>query len=220
MTKRHTAAAEYLRRQDAKLAAVIKQVGPVRLKRQHKLSPYESLLESIVYQQLTGKAAATIYGRLQAFFSKDRAPLPEEILKASEQDLRSVGLSRMKILAMKDLAQKTLDGLVPDHKTILKLKDAEIIERLTEIRGIGQWTVEMLLIFKLGRPDILPIHDYGVRKGFMYAYGKKEMPTPKQLLAFGERWKPHRTVAAWYLWRAVDLQKSKPKKRVLKSKSG
>src|SRR5260370_39018254 len=124
------------------------------------------------------------------------------MLKLRKPALRKAGLSGAKILAMKDLAQKTLDGVVPSLEEAQKLSDEELVKRLVSVRGIGAWTVEMFLIFRLGRPDVLPIHDLGVRKGWSITYGKKYMPKPKELLAFGDRWRPYRTVASWYMWRA------------------
>ena len=206
----------------------------------HTQSPYEALMEAIVYQSISGKAAATIFERVKLLSGAKRAnslsgassdgtarnakkartlagseivgkvsgngrvPTPEEVLKLSRQKLRKAGLSGAKILAMRDLAQKTLDGIVPTHDEALKLSDDELIERLDSVRGIGRWTVEMFLIFRLGRPDVLPIHDLGVQKGWSVAYGKKHMPRPKELEKFGERWRPYRTVASWYMWRAFE----------------
>jgi 3-methyladenine DNA glycosylase/8-oxoguanine DNA glycosylase len=170
----------------------------------HTQSPYESLLESIAYQSISGKAAATIYARVKALSASGGPPTPQEMLLLKTRALRKAGLSGAKILAMKDLAQKTIDGIVPTHEEALKLSDEELVERLVSVRGIGAWTVEMFLIFRLGRPDVLPIHDPGVKKGWSVAYGKKHMPRPKELLAFGERWRPYRTVASWYMWRAFE----------------
>jgi len=170
----------------------------------HTQSPYEALLESIAYQSISGKAAATIFARIKALGANGGPPTPEEMLKLKPQALRKAGLSGAKILAMKDLAQKTIDGIVPTHEEALKLSDEELVERLISVRGIGAWTVEMFLIFRLGRPDVLPIHDLGVKKGWSVAYNKKHMPRPKELLAFGERWRPYRTVASWYMWRAFE----------------
>jgi len=170
----------------------------------HTQSPYEALLESIAYQSISGKAAATIFARIKALGANGGPPTPEEMLKLKTQALRKAGLSGAKILAMKDLAQKTIDGIVPTHEEALKLSDEELVERLISVRGIGAWTVEMFLIFRLGRPDVLPIHDLGVKKGWSVAYNKKHMPRPKELLAFGERWRPYRTVASWYMWRAFE----------------
>jgi DNA-3-methyladenine glycosylase II len=171
----------------------------------HTQSPYEALLESIAYQSISGKAAATIFARIKALSATGGPPTPEEMLKLSKTALRKAGLSGAKILAMKDLAKKTIEGIVPTHEEALKLSDEELVERLVSVRGIGAWTVEMFLIFRLGRPDVLPIHDLGVKKGWSVAYGKNHMPRPKQLLAFGERWRPYRTVASWYMWRAYEL---------------
>jgi DNA-3-methyladenine glycosylase II len=171
----------------------------------HTQSPYEALLESIAYQSISGKAAATIFARIKALSATGGPPTPEEMLKLGKTALRKAGLSGAKILAMKDLAQKTIEGIVPTHEEALKLSDEELVERLVSVRGIGAWTVEMFLIFRLGRPDVLPIHDLGVKKGWSVAYRKKHMPRPKELLAFGERWRPYRTVASWYLWRAFEL---------------
>jgi len=200
------AAAEHLRGQDRKLAKFIDRVGPFRLRPAELQSPFEALLESIVYQQLTGKAAATILARVVALFRPRRFPKPEDVLERPEDDLRGAGLSRSKTAALKDLAGKTLEGVVPRSvRDLEKLSDAEIVERLTAVRGIGPWTVEMLLIFRLARPDVLPATDYGVRKGFAKVRGLRELPAPKDLLAYGERWRPYRSVASWYLWRVLDL---------------
>jgi DNA-3-methyladenine glycosylase II len=170
----------------------------------HTQSPYEALLESIAYQSISAKAAATIFARIKALGANGGPPTPEEMLKLKTQALRKAGLSGAKILAMKDLAQKTIDGIVPTHEEALKLSDHELVERLISVRGVGAWTVEMFLIFRLGRPDVLPIHDLGVQKGWSVAYNKKHMPRPAELLAFGERWRPYRTVASWYMWRAFE----------------
>ena len=167
-------------------------------------SPYEVLMEAIAYQSISGKAAATIFGRIKALGEHGRPPTPEKMLKIPPQKLRKAGLSGAKVLAMKDLAKKTLQGVVPTHDQALKLSDEELVARLVSVRGIGAWTVEMFLIFRLGRPDVLPIHDLGVKKGWAVAYGKKHMPTPRELLKFGERWRPYRTIASWYMWRAFE----------------
>ena len=133
-----------------------------------------------------------------------RPPSPEQMLKLRTSALRKAGLSGAKVLAMKDLARKTIDGIVPTREQAEKMSDAELVERLDSVRGIGAWTVEMFLIFNLGRPDVLPIHDLGVKKGWSVTYGKKHMPKPQELLAFGEQWRPYRTVASWYMWRAFE----------------
>src|SRR3989442_8614515 len=186
------------------LASLIRETQEFRVERGSAESPYEVLLEAIAYQSISGKAAATIFGRIKALSSTGRAPPPQEMLKLRKPVLRKAGLSGAKILAMKDLAQKTIEGIVPSFEEAVKLSDEELVERLVSVRGIGAWTVEMFLIFRLGRPDVFPIHDLGVKKGWSVAYGKKHMPKPKELLAFGERWRPYRTVASWYMWRAFE----------------
>lgn len=194
---------------DKTLGRLIERVGEITLKPQLRQTAYEALVESVVYQQLTGRAAATILGRVKALFPERKFPTPDDILATPDELFRGAGLSRAKTAAIKDIAAKTLDGTVPSNREIRKMTDLEIVERLTTIRGVGPWTVEMLLIFKLGRPDVFPASDYGVRKGFAHTYRKRELPTPKALLVFSERWKPHRTTAAWYFWRAADLAKTK-----------
>lgn len=191
---------------DKVMARLIKKVGPCTLKPKSRRSPFQALVQSIVYQQLNGTAASTIFGRLKALFPDRRFPTPEDLRAAPDELLRGAGLSRAKTAAMKDLAEKTISGVVPTSRAIARMNEAEIMERLTAVRGIGPWTVEMLLIFTLGREDVLPATDYGVRKGFALTYGRRELPTPKELLEFGEKWQPHRTTAAWYLWRSLDLQ--------------
>jgi DNA-3-methyladenine glycosylase II len=187
---------------DPLLAPLIKETKEFRVEKGAAESPYEVLVEAITHQSISGKAAATIFARIKALGSGDRVPTPQEMLKLRKPALRKAGLSGAKILAMKDLAQKTIDGVVPTLEQAEKLSDEELVERLVSVRGIGAWTVEMFLIFRLGRPDVLPIHDLGVKKGWSITYGKKRMPKPKELLAFGERWRPYRTVASWYMWRA------------------
>jgi len=197
-------AMNHLTAKDEKLAELIAATLPFQMDADPLQSPYEALLESIAYQSISGKAAATIFGRVKALSATGRAPTPQEMLKLRKPVLRKAGLSGAKILAMKDLAQKTIDGIVPSLEQAERLSDEELVERLVSVRGIGAWTVEMFLIFRLGRPDVLPIHDLGVKKGWSITYGKKHMPKPKQLLAFGERWRPYRTVASWYMWRAFE----------------
>ena len=166
--------------------------------------PFDALAESIAYQQLSGKAAATIWGRVRALYGKRKYLDPRAVLGTPDEKLRAAGLSRSKVAALKDLAAKTLDGTVPSARALEKMSDEEIIERLTSVRGIGRWTVEMLLLFDLGRPDVWPIHDYGVQKGFAKTFGRRKLPEPKQLMKFGEKWRPYRSIAAWYFWRALD----------------
>jgi len=196
------AATRHLAASDERLARLIEETLPFQLDIAGAPSPYEVLIESITHQSISGKAAATIFARIKALGANDRAPTPQEMLKLPKRALRKVGLSGAKILAMKDLAKKTIEGIVPSLEEAEKLSDEELVERLVSVRGIGAWTVEMFLIFRLGRPDVLPIHDLGVKKGWAVTYGKRHMPKPKELLAFGERWRPYRTVASWYMWRA------------------
>jgi 3-methyladenine DNA glycosylase/8-oxoguanine DNA glycosylase len=168
------------------------------------IRPFDALAESIAYQQLSGKAAATIFGRVRALYPKRKWLDPEQLLATPDETLRAAGLSRAKTAALKDLAAKTIDGTVPSGRVLVRMTDDEIITRLTTVRGIGRWTVEMLLLFDLGRLDVWPVDDYGVRKGFAKTFGRRKLPTPKQLMKFGEKWRPYRSVAAWYFWRALD----------------
>jgi len=201
------AAIEHLTRADDILGKLILQVGVCAWKPERRHSPFESLMRAIVFQQLNGIAAKTILGRVKALYG-DTFPTPDELLATSEAELRAAGLSRNKLAALKDLAAKTLDGTVPAARAIVRLSDEEIVTRLTEIRGVGRWTAEMLLIFKLGRKDVLPATDFGVRSGFALTYRKRRMPTPLELLKHGERWRPYRTYAAWYLWRSLELPRA------------
>lgn len=196
-------ATAHLAASDPAMASLIEFVGPCRLVIGHMDSPFQSLLRAIVYQQLSGKAAGTIHGRLLDLFPGEH-PDPEEILDTPVEDLRGCGLSRAKAAAAHDLAARTLDGTVPDLDTLHTMTDAEVVARLTAVRGVGPWTVEMLLIFQLGRPDVLPLTDLGVRKGAARLYVLDDLPKPKELLAAGEAWRPYRSVASWYLWRAAD----------------
>jgi len=201
------AAVEHLIRADKVMARLIRRVGPCALKPKPSRSPFEALVSAVTHQQLNGTAAMTILKRVLALYPGKRFPAPEDLLATPEEKLRAAGLSRAKTAAIRDLAAKTIEGIVPTSAAIRKLSDVEILERLTSVRGVGPWTVEMLLIFTLGRKDILPVSDYGVRKGFALTYGWKDLPTPRELLEFGERWSPHRSTAAWYLWRALELPK-------------
>jgi DNA-3-methyladenine glycosylase II len=198
---------------DAKLGALIERVGPFGLRVKSAHSPFEALVEAIIYQQLHGNAAKAILGRMLALFG-DIHPQPEQILSVPDERLRAVGLSRSKMLSIRDLAQKTLDGTGPSLTAIRRLPDAEIVERLSEVRGIGTWTAEMLLIFRLGRPDVFPVTDYGIRKGFLLTFGKVNpgkpitaamLPKTEPMERRARRWKPWRSVASWYLWRACGL---------------
>jgi DNA-3-methyladenine glycosylase II len=206
-------ALEQLAVADAKMGALIERVGPFALRLKSSHSPFEALLEAILYQQLHANAARAILGRLMALFG-DLHPRPEQLLAAPEEALRAAGLSQGKLLALRDLAAKTLDATVPSLALIRRLPDEEIIERLSRVRGIGTWTAEMLLIFRLGRPDVFPMTDYGIRKGYLLTFGKIKagkpitadmLPKPEQMLGRAARWKPWRSVASWYLWRACDI---------------
>jgi O-6-methylguanine DNA methyltransferase len=190
---------------DPKLQKLIERIGPCRLQLRTTPSIFAALAESIVYQQLNGKAAATIFARVRALFPRARGALTAaQILGASEAELRGAGLSNAKFLALRDLAERTEKKTLPTLAQIQQLDDDTIVERLSEVRGIGRWTVEMLLMFRLGRPDVLPLDDYGVQKGFSIAFDTPELPSKAELEERARRWKPYRTVASWYLWRATD----------------
>ena len=200
-----TTAIRHLKRRDGNIALLMRRVGPFALQSRAHLTPFQALLRAIVYQQLSGLAAGSIDRRLKALFP-GRRPSARRLLELDDETLRGAGLSRSKVASARDLAEKTVQGVVPDRRALARMSDEAIIERLTGIRGIGQWTVEMLLIFSLGRPDVLPVNDLGVRKGYMLHLGHDEMPAPRDLLAEGERWRPYRSVASWYLWRACELE--------------
>jgi DNA-3-methyladenine glycosylase II len=193
---------------DPVMAALIEAAGPCRIKSREQQEPFQALARAIAHQQLNGIAAESILRRFVALFESSSFPSPEQVLEIPDQKLRAVGFSRAKVAALKDLARKTIEGVVPPSAELSLLTDLAIIERLTSVRGIGRWTVEMMLMFQLKRRDVLPVDDFGVRNGFRLAYGLKAMPTPRALAQFGERWKPYRSVAAWYLWRAVELSRS------------
>jgi len=205
----HLAAIRHLSDRDPRMGALIAEAGRFRMTLEPHQHPFESLLSSILYQQLHGSAAAAILQRVKDQIGGGGFPSPGQLLHASDETLRATGLSRQKSAALRDLAAKTHAGVVPDWVELTRLDDAAIIERLTTVRGVGVWTVQMLLMFRLGRPDVLPVLDYGVRYGFQLAYRRRAMPTPKELATFGERWKPYRTVASWYLWRQVHLHREK-----------
>jgi DNA-3-methyladenine glycosylase II len=214
---------------DEQMKALVADLRPFEIDLLNTHSPYEVLIRAICYQSITRKAASTIYGRIKELGEDGHPPSPEKMLKLSTAKLRKAGLSAAKAKSMKDLAKKTVLGIVPTHDEALRLSDEELIKRLISVRGIGAWTVEMFLIFRLGRPDVLPIHDLGVKKGWSVVYGKKHMPKPKELLKFGERWRPYRTLASWYMWRAFERaghsftrnirsRESRPKKRSARRK--
>src|SRR5262249_28059745 len=199
-------AVEHVRSADPALARVIDAVGPFRMRLKRTSSIFGALPEAIVYQQLNGRAAATIFARVCALFPHAYAGLSaEQILGVSDARLRGAGLSRAKLLSLRDLARKASSGELPTLAQVHRMEDATVIERLTQVRGIGKWTVEMLLIFRLGRPDILPADDYGIRKGFGVAMRRRELPSRTDLEKRGARWRPYRTVASWYLWRVAEL---------------
>ena len=207
----------HLARVDKRLGRLIAKVGPCALAllppgRAPALmqgSPYAALARSVIYQQLSGKIAAIILGRVKAIYGLGAAeesvfPAPADLLATADEPLRAAGLSRAKLAAIRGLAEAALSGVIPTREVIATMDDEAIVAQLTTLRGIGRWTVEMLLMFHLARPDVLPATDYGVRAGFKLLYKKKELPTPRELLAYGERWRPWRSTAAWYLWRALD----------------
>ena len=194
---------------DPVMGRIIRQHGTCGLKPEIRRPPFQSLVQAVAHQQLHGAAASTILSRFIKLFPGRRFPRAEDLASVTDEQIRACGFSFAKIRAIRDLAEKTLSGLVPSSRQIRQLTDEEIILRLTEVRGVGRWTVEMLLIFQLGREDVLPVDDFGVRSGFGHAYRKGKMPQPADLRAHGEKWRPYRTTAAWYLWRAADWAKKK-----------
>ena len=198
------AACSHLRARDKTLARLMDRSRPIRLELAHTQSLFHALAESIVYQQLSGKAAATIFGRVRAIYAPKKFPTPAELAATPPERLRAAGLSNAKTAALIDLARRTATGELPTLAQIRKLPDDDVVERLTVVRGIGPWTVHMFLMFRLGRPDVLPVADYGVRKGFALTYRKKELPTVDALTKHAERWRPYRSLASWYMWRALD----------------
>ncbi len=206
----------HLKKQDPLLGRLIDRVGAYTLRVDAMHSPFAALAEAIMHQQITGKAAATIVRRFKENLGDGtNFPFPEAVLAASDETLRAVGLSGSKARAMRDLAEKTLDGTVPAYEALHAMEEDLIAEQLTKIRGIGLWTVHMLLIFRLGRLDVLPATDYGIRKGFAVAFPSKgraeRLPAPKDIARRAEKWRPYRSVASWYLWRALELPA--PRKR-------
>lgn len=207
-------AVAHLRASDAGLARLIDTVGPFRMQLKKSSSLFAMLAEAIVYQQLTGKAAATIFARVCALFPRaHQGPSAEQVLRVSDARLRGAGLSRAKVLSLRDLARRAGSGELPTLAEVHGMADDAIVERLTRVRGIGRWTVEMLLIFRLGRPDVLPADDYGIRKGFAIAFKRRELPTREEVERRGVRWQPYRTVASWYLWRAAERANLRARRR-------
>lgn len=203
---------KHLRKRDPRLGEWIDRIGPLSIPVPPVREPYVALLEAIAHQQLAGAAARAIWGRVVALF-EGSIPCSKHLADMSEEQLRSAGLSRSKALAMKDICERVNNGTIPDAARMAKLADPEIYALLLEARGVGAWTVDMLMMFTLCRPDVMPVTDYGVRKGFQVLYRKRALPTPKQLLKFSEIWQPHRSVAALYLWRIAEAAK-KPKKKI------
>ena len=197
------AAYEHLRKVDPVLGRFIESVGMIKHK-PRRISCFESLVRAITNQQLSGRAAETIFGRFRALFPNCDFPCAKDVFATDVETLRRVGLSRPKAAYIRDLASRILTGTVPELAEVDELSDEEIVARLTEIKGIGRWTVEMLLIFNLGRPDVLPIHDLSIRKGFKIVFNKRKLPEPLAIERHGERWRPYRTTASLYLWRACE----------------
>ena len=203
----NAAALKHLSTVDPVMRKLIREHGKCALVPETRRPPFQSLVQAVAHQQLNGMAANTILTRFKKLFPGRKFPKPEDLAKVSDEQIRACGFSFAKIKSIRDITEKTLSGVVPASRQIMELSDDEIIERLTEVRGVGRWTVEMLLIFQLGRPDVLPADDFGVRTGFRVAYKRREMPKPKALLAHGELWRPYATTAAWYLWCAADAAK-------------
>ena len=203
-------AVEHLCAADPKLAGLIAQVGPCEMQIPHHFSIFYSLSRSIVYQQLAGAAASAILARVEKLFPKGRMT-PRNLLAMEDASLRGAGLSQNKLLALRDLAAKCLDGTVPTKRVLARMEDEEIITRISQVRGIGRWTVEMMLIFRLGRPNVLPVDDYGVRKGMQRLYRLRELPDKAAMRRRARKWEPWCSVASWYMWRCAELPGPKPR---------
>lgn len=191
---------------DPSMAALIHAVGPFEARLRPAHNPFEALSESIAYQQLSGKAAATIYGRYRALLTDPDNPDPREVLALPDERMREAGLSRAKLAAIKDLASRTQDGTIPSAPELTHLTDQEIIDRFTVVRGIGPWSVKMYLMFRMGRADVLPHTDLGIRKGMQRLDSLDDMPAPRQVIERAAPWQPYRTIASWYLWRCLELE--------------
>ena len=198
-------ACAYLCKHDPQLGKVIRAVGPCGILSRKRMTPFAALMRSIVYQQLSGKAAGTIWGRVVDACPCTGFPKPEIVQSVDYETLRGAGLSNNKALAIQDLAEKAIDGTVPGRRMLNRMSDEEIIERLVQVRGVGRWTVEMLLMFHLDRPDVFPAGDLGVRKGIAATYGLEQAPEGEELERYGDRWRPFRTVGSWYMWRALEM---------------
>ncbi|EKT4458303.1 DNA-3-methyladenine glycosylase family protein [Pseudomonas sp. CJQ_7] len=195
-------ATQHLAALDPDWSRHIAAIGPCLHQATPGREPYEALVRAIAYQQLHARAAEAILGRLLALFPADDFPQPEQLLAVTPETLRACGFSASKLETVQGIAQATLEGLVPTREQALTMSDEALIERLVALRGVGRWTVEMLLIYSLGRSDILPVDDFGVREGYRRLKGLEKAPTPAQMRSLGGAWRPFRTVAAWYLWRA------------------
>ncbi len=207
------AACRSLAARDRPLGAVIKLVGGKGFVPQLSRGTFESLARSIAYQQLSGKAAETIFGRFRALYGADGFPAPETVLATPHAELRRAGLSEAKARAIHDLAAHAARGDIPPVPELRLLHPDEVVRRLTVVRGVGRWTVEMLLLFRIGHPDVLPVHDLGIRKGLARIMRRRELPEPEAVLKRGERWKPWRSVASWYLWRAAEQPRGRSRPR-------
>jgi DNA-3-methyladenine glycosylase II len=195
-------AVRHLKRSDPRLAAVMERVGPCRFEPRRDGTHFEAILRSIIYQQLSGKAAATIHGRVVALLGG--VPTPEAVVRTPDDEFRAAGLSRQKLSYVRDLALQAASGTVP-FASLDTMHDDEIIEALTSIKGVGRWTAQMFLMFRLGRPDVLPAEDLGIRKGVQLAYRTRGLPPPRRVLTLGRVWSPYATIASWYLWRSLEL---------------
>lgn len=198
-------ACRHLADADPALGALIARVGPYGLRPRPTQSLFAAVARAIVYQQLSGTAAATILGRVRALYAPKRFPTPRDILATPTEQLRAAGLSTAKTAALRDLAARCLDGTVPTMRRVRLLSDEEVVERLIQVRGVGRWTAEMLLMFRLGRGDVLPVSDLGIRKGFALTFGNRSLPAAVTIERRAQRWRPYRSVACWYLWRALEL---------------
>ncbi len=199
---------QFLSKVDATMRRVVNQIGPCEL-HPKRLPPFQSLVHAIIHQQLNGQAAGTIFRRFRTLCGNGRFPTPKAIIACGVQRMRSAGISRAKAQYILELANRAKDGRLPTLKECDQMTDQQLLENLTEIKGVGRWTAEMLLIFNLGRPDVLPVHDLGVRRGFQKAYRKKNLPDPDELDSIGTKWAPHRTTAALYFWQVADFDPAK-----------
>lgn len=197
-------AARHISRRDKKIGNVIRAHGAAPMVIKRHRTPFMALMRAIIFQQLSGKAAGAIHGRVLELFPDRRQVTPARLLELSDKQIRGAGVSGNKMRSLRDLAQRSIDGEIPGFAKLQRMNDAEIIQRLTRVRGIGKWTVEMLLMFQLGCPDVLPVDDLGVRKGFAVAHGMEKMPTPKELETLAQSWRPYATVGSWYCWRALE----------------